>query len=157
MKLLTKLGLLAGLALSFAGCDAEEALANTVILDISDREVRVVTDDGEFELARFTVGVAKPGHETPIGSYKLYNKVYKPRWENPWTGEVRAFPRSPLGSVWLGFLCQSHGCYGLHGSLPSMANSIGQAESHGCVRLRDSEALELAELLTIGDLIIVQQ
>jgi len=54
-------------------------------------------------------------------------------------------PNSPVGRVWIG-LSKKH--YGIHGT--SSPETIGYATSHGCVRLTNWDALQLALLVEYG-------
>ena len=54
-------------------------------------------------------------------------------------------PNSPVGVVWIS-LSKPH--YGIHGT--SSPETIGYANSHGCVRLTNWDALRLSELADIG-------
>ena len=54
-------------------------------------------------------------------------------------------PNSPVGVVWIS-LSKRH--YGIHGT--SSPETIGYANSHGCVRLTNWDALRLSELADIG-------
>jgi len=54
-----------------------------------------------------------------------------------------------VGVVWIG-LSKEH--YGIHGTPePSL---VGHAESHGCVRLTNWDAAELAKIITAGTPVI---
>jgi lipoprotein-anchoring transpeptidase ErfK/SrfK len=54
-------------------------------------------------------------------------------------------PNNPVGVVWMG-LTKPH--YGIHGT-PS-PSKIGHAESHGCIRLTNWDALELSGMVHKG-------
>jgi lipoprotein-anchoring transpeptidase ErfK/SrfK len=54
-------------------------------------------------------------------------------------------PNSPVGDVWIG-LSKPH--YGIHGT--SSPETIGYANSHGCVRLTNWDAIELGHLVSKG-------
>lgn len=54
-------------------------------------------------------------------------------------------PNSPVGSVWMS-LSKPH--YGIHGT--SSPQTIGYANSHGCVRLTNWDALRLSDLVEPG-------
>jgi lipoprotein-anchoring transpeptidase ErfK/SrfK len=128
------------------------------------RRLLLVLDQGQ-ELRRFPVAVGRPGWETPVGQFEVIERVVNPVWKHPATGQlVPAGPQNPLGSRWIGFYrdCRGHrsfngragfavqGCatMGFHGT-PNR-RSIGQAVSHGCVRLYDEQVRELFELVTMG-------
>jgi lipoprotein-anchoring transpeptidase ErfK/SrfK len=54
-------------------------------------------------------------------------------------------PNSPVGSVWIDLTKET---YGIHGT--AEPESIGKAVSHGCVRLTNWDAEELAGLVRPG-------
>jgi lipoprotein-anchoring transpeptidase ErfK/SrfK len=117
------------------------------------------------ELRRFPVAVGMPGWETPVGRFEVIEMTANPVWEHPANGRrYPSGPDNPLGSRWIGFYrdCkgrsgfngQEHlevkGCVtaGFHGT-PNRS-SVGQAVSHGCVRLFDENARELFDLVRLG-------
>jgi len=121
--------------------------------------------EGERELRRYPVAVGMPGWETPVGKFSVIQMEADPVWKHPANGTlVPPGPTNPLGSRWIGFYqdCrgrsgfngQEHlvvrGCVtaGFHGT-PNRG-SIGQAVSHGCVRLFDEHARELFDLVSLG-------
>jgi L,D-transpeptidase ErfK/SrfK len=124
----------------------------------------LVLERGE-EVRRFPVAVGRPGWETPVGRFAVIELVADPIWEHPATGQqVPPGPSNPLGSRWIGFHrdCLGragfsglehlvvHGCVssGFHGT-PNR-DSVGQAVSHGCVRLLDEHVRELFRLVRLG-------
>ena len=128
------------------------------------RRLLLVIENGQ-ELRRFPVAVGRPGWETPVGQFEVIERVVNPVWKHPATGQlVPAGPQNPLGSRWIGFYrdCRGHrgfngragltvqGCatMGFHGT-PNR-RSIGQAASHGCVRLYDEQVRQLFELVSMG-------
>ena len=134
-----------------------------LILNRRERLLRVM-EHGK-EVRRYPVAVGMPGWETPVGNFAVMEKTANPKWEHPANGQVLPpGPDNPLGSRWIGFHrdCrgrsgfngQEHlvvkGCVtaGFHGT-PNRA-SVGQAVSHGCVRLFDEHARELFDLVSLG-------
>ncbi len=145
-----------------AGAD-REALQRELVLDRRRREL-VVIDRG-MPLRRFPVAVGMPGWETPVGRFAVIEMRTDPVWEHPVSGlRIQPGPNNPLGSRWIGFHrdCQGRsgfngqeqlvvqGCVvaGFHGT-PNRA-SIGQAASHGCVRLYDEHVRDLFDLVRVG-------
>lgn len=139
------------------------ALQRELVLDRRNRHLTVL-ENGR-QLRRFPVAVGRPGWETPVGRFAVIERVADPSWEHPATGEtVPPGPANPLGSRWIGFhrdcLGRSgfngrehlvvEGCVssGFHGT-PNR-DSVGQAVSHGCVRLFDEHVQELFELVRLG-------
>ena len=140
-----------------------QASRRELVLDRRHRQL-VVLEDG-LEVRRFSVGVGKPGWETPVGNFQVIELVVDPIWIHPVTGEeMPPGVDNPLGSRWIGFHrdCQSrsgfngnaqlktHGCVtaGFHGT-PNRA-SVGRAGSHGCVRLLDEQVQDLFSLVQLG-------
>jgi lipoprotein-anchoring transpeptidase ErfK/SrfK len=64
---------------------------------------------------------------------------------------IAAGPNNPVGDVWIS-LNKPH--YGIHGT-PAPAR-IGYSESHGCVRLTNWDALELAALVNKGTTVVFE-
>jgi lipoprotein-anchoring transpeptidase ErfK/SrfK len=58
---------------------------------------------------------------------------------------VAAGPNNPVGLVWIGLPGEG---YGLHGS--PEPSKIGKTDSHGCIRLTNWDALQLAEMVAKG-------
>jgi len=117
-----------------------------ILLSLNDR--RVYLYEGDKVKASYPVAVGKPGWETPTGEFSVVDKALDPVWENPWTGEViQPGPDSPLGPAIIVFKLDSEGMYAFHGT--SNEELIGQAVSHGCVRMRNEDILAMYEQVDI--------
>jgi len=92
----------------------------------------------------------------PIGDWKVTGVFKNPKFNyNPdlfWDAKpkdskatIAPGPNNPVGVVWID-LSKEH--YGIHGT-PS-PGQIGHTESHGCIRLTNWDALELAGLVEKG-------
>lgn len=69
-------------------------------------------------------------------------KVVNPTWYPSEGGIVPPDdPRNPLGTRWIGI----GGSYGIHGTRDP--DSIGKAESRGCIRMRNRDVEELYDML----------
>ena len=99
----------------------------------------------------------------PIGKWKVkglrFNPIfrYNPRlfWDaNPKDAKatIAAGPNNPVGLVWIS-LSKKH--YGLHGT--PEPSTIGRAQSHGCVRLTNWDALKLASLVKPGTKVLFKK
>ncbi|CAD5932199.1 Putative L,D-transpeptidase YqjB [Planktothrix tepida] len=116
---------------------------------------RVYLYQGEQVVVSYPVAVGKEGWETPTGNFKVMQKIENPVWQDPWTGEVRSpGPNSALGLRWIGFWTDGKDVIGFHGT-PTI-NSIGQAASHGCVRMRNEDVVALFEQVEVGTPVIVE-
>jgi lipoprotein-anchoring transpeptidase ErfK/SrfK len=94
------------------------------------------------------VAVGKVGMETPEGLYEIQNKAINPAWHVPdsdWAGDLAGKviagddPKNPIKARWMGIYDGA----GIHGT--DADDSIGSAASHGCIRMRIPEVIELYE------------
>ena len=97
---------------------------------------------------RYEVAVGKVGMETPRGLYQIQNKAINPAWHVPdseWAGDLAGKviepddPKNPIKARWMGIYDGA----GIHGT--DADESIGSAASHGCIRMRIPEVIELYE------------
>lgn len=95
----------------------------------------------------FDVAVGMRKYPTPRGSFAIRTIEWNPWWvppASPWAAKEKTTPPgpdNPMGRVKLYMLP----LYFLHGT--PFENSIGSAASHGCVRLRNRDAIDLALLV----------
>lgn len=132
-----------------------------VIVSESDSGVRVLKDGKIVFFAPVTTGST---HEPlPLGTWKVtgvtHNPVffYNPElfWDpNPQDAKARIppGPNNPVGIVWID-VSKEH--YGIHGS-PEPAK-IGHAESNGCVRMTNWDALKLAGMVRKGTTVVFEK
>jgi LysM repeat protein len=106
----------------------------------------------------FTVGLGKPGMETPTGLWlvKEDGKLIRPIWTDPVTGKTYKpeSPDYPLGSRWIGLeglegSAKGRTGFAIHGT--NDPNQIGAAGSQGCIRLHNGDAVLMYNLLTPGN------
>ncbi|HEY9875536.1 MAG TPA: L,D-transpeptidase [Candidatus Obscuribacterales bacterium] len=125
-----------------------------LVVDLSDRLVYLYRADQL--LFRYPVAVGQPGWQTPTGSFKVLQTLRNPRWRQPITGEiVPPGPDNPLGKRWIGFWSDGRNQIGFHGT--NSEELVGQAVSHGCLRMRNQDIQAMYEQVTIGTQVIVRQ
>ena len=78
-------------------------------------------------------------------SFRYQPKLFAEVPDTDPEAKLAAGPNSPVGLVWMS-LSKPH--YGIHGT--SSPETIGYANSHGCVRLTNWDALRLSDLVDIG-------
>ena len=123
-----------------------------LILQLSERQLHVYR--GETLETTYPVAVGRAGWETPTGTFEVDYMLENPGWTNPFTGEVvPPGPENPLGERWISFWTDGRNEIGFHGT-PNR-DSIGQASSHGCVRLYNEHVRELYAMVTPGTLVTV--
>ena len=127
-------------------------------LDLSQRQL-IVSEGGVIK-KKYPVAVGRPGWETPTGSFKIQQKVKNPAWVNFYSGMlVKSGKSNPLGTRWIGFHTDCNKIrtcaqVGFHGT-PNR-DSIGKAETHGCVRMYDEHVQELFEMVKVGTVVQVR-
>jgi lipoprotein-anchoring transpeptidase ErfK/SrfK len=113
-------------------------------VDLSSRQLAVI-ENGETT-ATYSVAIGTPSYPTPKGSFTIRRIIWNPRWvppDSPWARKKR--PKepgeegNPMGKVKIFF---QEPDYYIHGTRE--VDSLGQAESHGCLRMRNADVIELA-------------
>ena len=119
------------------------------VVTLSDFQLEVHLN-GQY-VRGYRVCIGKDG-SSPVGKFKILNKVTNPQYTDP-DGKVFAGndPKNPLGKFWLD-LGES---YGIHGTIEP--NSIGKAESRGCIRLMNDDVAEVYDILDVGSEVIIRQ
>ena len=111
--------------------------------------------EGETLVKQYDIAVGQADWETPVGHFAVLDLRKDPLWQHPITGEaIPTGPDNPLGSRWIGFAFDDEYHIGIHGT--NQEELVGQAVSHGCVRMRDDEIQELFQKVAIGAPITVQ-
>lgn len=124
-----------------------------LVLSLRQRRVTVFRDNQA--IASYPVGIGKPGWETPRGTFRVTSKIINPTWQHPWNGSlVPPGPNNPLGDRWIGFWSDGKNSIGFHGT--TAESLIGQAVSHGCVRMKNRDIRALFELVEEGAIVSVQ-
>ena len=99
----------------------------------------------------FGIAVGQPAYPTPSGTFRIVTKQRNPTWfppSSPWAAGLGPVPpgvSNPLGTRWMG---TSAPAIGIHGT--PVPGSIGTAASHGCIRMRISDAEYLYDLIEVG-------
>lgn len=90
-------------------------------------------------------------HPTPCGVFKVTEKIRKPSWTYKGQHVVGGIPGNPLGVCWLGLgmpRTWTGAPIGMHGT--NAPWFIGHPASHGCIRLRNQDALKLFRMVPVG-------
>lgn len=119
----------------------------SVFIDLSDFELTV--HHHGFFVRRYQVCTGK-NNSTPTGRFKVLDKIPAPQYTDP-EGRVipGGDPANPLGTHWIDL----GDSYGIHGTIEP--ETIGKAESRGCVRLRNEEVEEVYNFLVKGSEVVI--
>lgn len=136
---------LAALAFAAAPLHAQEAGELRLSLNIPELVLRV--HHGDRVVKEYPVSPGLPGHDTPDGDFTIQRAEWNPWWRPPareWAKDDKVTPpgpNNPMGRVKLFFAPY----YYLHGT--PHEKDLGTPASHGCVRMRNRDVIELATLL----------
>ena len=115
-----------------------------LVVSLSARELTVI-EHGEV-VATYGVAIGRPKHPTPTGSFRTGDSEWNPSWTPPptdWARNKRYQPpgaaANPMQGVKIYFKAPY---YFIHGT--NNPGSIGEAASHGCIRMTAADAVRLA-------------
>jgi lipoprotein-anchoring transpeptidase ErfK/SrfK len=116
-------------------------------VDLSDRQLLVMVDDEVVETFAVSVGTDK--YPTPEGDFTIRKVIWNPAWNPPdskWargkTAKPPGHPENPMKRVKMFF---KEPDYYIHGT--GDEESLGKAESHGCIRMHPEDVTRLAQLV----------
>jgi lipoprotein-anchoring transpeptidase ErfK/SrfK len=126
-----------------------------IIADKGKKQVRAYGADGRL-VAAYPATIGSTETPSPAGPHAVARVAFDPEYTyNPKVnfqqgGNTRVLtippgPNGPVGSIWIAL---DRPTYGIHGT--PEPSKIGKAESHGCVRLTNWDAQELAKLVKPG-------
>jgi len=133
----------------------EKTAGMTIRVSRSQGAVEAVAENGVV-IARYPATIGSEHDPLPVGNWKINGVGWNPTYHyNPdlfWDAETKdekaklaPGPNSPVGPVWID-LSKPH--YGIHGT--PVPSAIGKTTSHGCIRLTNWDATELAKMVTPG-------
>ncbi len=102
---------------------------------------------GDHPVRIYPCSVGRKGQETPLGNFTLSICEEKPVYYPSGLPAVPyGNPENPLGERWMGY--KEKPSYGIHGT--NSESTIGSFESEGCIRMHNSDVIELFDLLPVG-------
>jgi lipoprotein-anchoring transpeptidase ErfK/SrfK len=133
-----------------------------VVVSESARILMLFDSEGK-QIAQYPASTGSENDPLPIGNWKIEavapNPVYhynpKLFWDaapDDQKARIAAGPNNPVGVAWID-LSKPH--YGIHGT--PIPHLIGKTESHGCIRLTNWSAAEVARLVAAGTDVVLQQ
>ena len=132
----------------------------TILIDTSDR--RLYLGLGGGKVMQYTIGVGRAGRQW-TGKRFITRKVKSPAWRP--TADIRrdnpnipvqipgGAPNNPMGAAAL--LISGSGQYAIHGT--NRPGSIGGFVSYGCIRMHNSDVLDLYSRITVGTPVVVRR
>jgi lipoprotein-anchoring transpeptidase ErfK/SrfK len=131
------------------------AKVQNIIADKGRKQVRAYDAAGKLVVA-YPATIGSADTPSPTGTHVVSrvavnpNYTYNPKinfkqGDNDKVLTIPPGPNGPVGSVWIAL---DKPTYGIHGTPDP--SKIGKTESHGCVRLTNWDAQELARLVSSG-------
>ncbi len=134
--------------------DANQPAGDHVVVDKSEGVLKVL-DASDKLVAQFPVTMGSRQFPLPIGQWKVTTYSFVPPFnyqpdilENPKTDEEVKLPPGPNGPVGIAWLDLTKEHYGIHGT--NEPQTIGRAESSGCIRMTNWDVLRLSRIMKPG-------
>ncbi|HEU5285871.1 MAG TPA: L,D-transpeptidase family protein [Sphingomicrobium sp.] len=150
--------------------DARQPQGDYVVVDKSEGVLKVyrgsapgegADGDGAQLVAAFPVTMGSKQYPLPIGRWKATTYAFLPPFKyqpellvKPKTDKELNLPPGPNGPVGVAWLDLTKEHYGIHGT--NEPQTIGRAESSGCIRMTNWDVLRLARMMKPGFTAIFQ-
>lgn len=122
---------------------AQNAPKRVIVVSLEDRKLALI-QDGQLEKV-YPVAVGKASTPSPVGTFTIERRVVNPVYHHDGK-TVQPGPGNPVGTRWMGLSVRG---YGIHGT--NAPKSIGNAASHGCIRMAKTDLEELYSMVAVGD------
>jgi lipoprotein-anchoring transpeptidase ErfK/SrfK len=130
----------------------------TIVVEKASRDVRAYDKGGKL-VAFYPATIGSTEKPAPSGTFRVQRVAYNPDYHyDPkfaWKGVkakkplvVKPGPNNPVGLVWIDLTAPSYGIHGTPGP-----EKVGKTESHGCIRLTNWDALNLARMVHKGTVV----
>lgn len=136
--------------------DLRRQYATIITVDKSERKLRLFKNLKAVK--RYGVAIGQPAYPTPEGLFHIQDKQVNPVWSvpnSPWAGELAGTTvtggsaANPLKARWMGIV----NGVGIHGTGDDA--SIGQAASHGCLRMHVPDVIALYKRVPVGTTVLI--
>ncbi|MCA0977815.1 L,D-transpeptidase family protein [Qipengyuania flava] len=146
--------------LASLGVGTEQPEVDKIVVSKAGKTLKAYK--GDKLVALFTVSSGSSQFPLPIGEWDIVGEAYNPPYsydpevlsggkEDGETFKLPPGPNSPVGVVWID-LSKEH--YGIHGTPDP--ETIGRAQSSGCVRLTNWDAARLAGMVSQSTQVIFE-
>ncbi|WP_370034065.1 L,D-transpeptidase family protein [Qipengyuania mesophila] len=146
--------------LASLGVGTEQTEVDRIVVSKAGKTLKAY--QGDKLVALFTVSSGSSEFPLPLGEWKILGEAYNPPYsydpevlgKKDGKDETHQFPpgpNSPVGVVWID-LSKEH--YGIHGTPDP--ETIGRAQSSGCVRLTNWDAARLAGMVSQSTQVIFE-
>ena len=144
-----------------AGTSANDVGSTYLVLRLGERRLYLMDHDPGTPIESFPIAIGREGLETPVGHFQVEEMVEHPDFVQVAEGvplrvikRIPPGPTNPLGERWIGFAHGDGWTVGIHGT--PHPELLGRAVSHGCVRMRNADVIQVYEHVAIGTTVIVE-
>ena len=139
--------------LKMLGVGSVQPKADKIVVDRSAGTLLAYDTAGKL-IAAFTATMGSTHDPLPLGNWKILGVSRNPTfhynpdlfWDAKASDEKALLPAGPNGPVGVTWIDLSKEHYGIHGT--PEPETIGRAESHGCVRLTNWDVARLAQMVS---------
>lgn len=139
--------------LTMLGVGSQQPKAARIVVSKSKGTLKVY-DASDKIVGMYTATMGSGRDPLPLGNWKITGVSYNPPfhynpelfWDVPDDKEKQRLPPGPNGPVGVAWIDLSKEHYGIHGT--PEPQTIGRAQSHGCVRLTNWDVARLAQMVS---------
>lgn len=147
--------------LASLGVGSRQPKAEKVVVSKSKGTLKAYDEGGKL-VGMFTATMGSQHDPLPLGRWKVLGTAYNPPfhynpklfWDVPNSEEKQLLPPGPNGPVGVAWIDIDKEHYGIHGT--PAPETIGRAQSHGCVRLTNWDVARLAQMVTPGTQVLFE-
>jgi len=141
--------------LASLGVASQQPRVDRIVVSKSKGTLKAYDKAGEL-VAMFTATMGSRHDPLPLGAWTVKGTAYNPPfhynpdlfWDASNADSKQVLPPGPNGPVGVAWIDLSKDHYGIHGT--PEPQTIGRAESHGCVRLTNWDVARLAQMVKPG-------
>jgi lipoprotein-anchoring transpeptidase ErfK/SrfK len=143
------------------GVGSEQPKASRIVVSKSGGTLKVYNREDKL-VGMYTATMGSRRDPLPLGNWKVLAVAHNPHfafdptlfWDVPDSEAKQTLPPGPNGPVGVVWIDLSKEHYGIHGT--PEPETIGRAQSHGCVRLTNWDAARLAQMVSTGTKVVFE-
>lgn len=143
------------------GIGSKQSPAAKIVVSKSKGTLKIY-DAADKLIGMYTATMGSQHDPLPLGQWKVKGVAHNPHfafdpkllWDVPASESKQQLPPGPNGPVGVAWIDLSKPHYGIHGT--PEPETIGRAQSHGCVRLTNWDVARLAQMVKAGTLVVFE-
>jgi lipoprotein-anchoring transpeptidase ErfK/SrfK len=147
--------------LASLGVGSSQPTVSKIVVSKSQGTLKAYDDNGKL-VGMFTATMGSQHDPLPLGSWKVMGVArnppfhYNPKlfWDVSDSKDKQLLPPGPNGPVGVAWIDINKAHYGIHGT--PEPQTIGRAESHGCVRLTNWDVARLSQMVKPGAQVVFE-